>query len=93
MYRPNDYIHQLADYIKRNLVKGYTLDSLKYSLITQGYSKISVEKAIDITNKELADNAPIMKEKPEITYKIIKENSEPIIIQKKESFWKRLFGR
>ena len=36
----------IADYIKKNLKKGYTLDSLRFSLISQGYSKISVENAI-----------------------------------------------
>ena len=48
MYQPQDHIQQLADYIKKNLSKGYNLDSLRFSLISQGYSKISVEKAIEI---------------------------------------------
>ena len=87
MHQSKDYIQQLADYIKKNLTKGYTLDALKFSLITQGYSRISVEKAIEIVNQQLAKTAPIMKEKPQITYKII-EPKEPI----KKSFWKKIIN-
>ena len=81
MYRTEDYIQQLADHIKRNLGKGYTLDALRLSLINQGYSRISVEKAIELANQQLAASAPEMKEKPQISYKI-----EPEIPVKK-SFW------
>ena len=91
MYKHKDYIEQLADYIKKNLSKGYTLDSLKYSLMDQGYSRISVEKAIEIANKQLAEKIPPMKEKPQISYKVIKDE---IIAKKseKKSFWQKLFG-
>ncbi len=88
MYKAMDYIQQLADYLKRNLAKGYTLDSLKFSLISQGYSRISVEKAIELANKQLAEKAPEMKEKPQITYKVI-----PEVDIKKEGFFRRLFKR
>ena len=50
--------------------KGYTLDSLKISLRNQGYSRFTIEKAIVIANEKLAKEAPIMKEKPEITIKV-----------------------
>ncbi len=87
MYKPKDYVWQLADYIKKNLAKGYTLDALRFSLMSQGYSRISVEKAIELANKQLAELAPKMQEKPRISYKIV-EPKEPI----KKSFWKKLFG-
>ena len=67
-----DPVQQLADYFKKNLSKGYTPDSLKYSLMSQGYSKISVEKALSLANKQLASLAPKMREKPQITYRFIK---------------------
>ncbi len=75
-----NYIQQLADYIMKNLSKGYTIDALKFSLINQGYSKISVDKAIEIANKRLASKIPLMKEKPQITYKIIDEENKPVHI-------------
>jgi len=94
MYQPQDYIQQLADHIKINLKKGYTIIALKVSLINQGYSKISIEKAIELVNKQLADSAPEMKEKPQITYKIISDKNQPMTISTtpKNSFWKWLKG-
>tara|TARA_B100000315_G_C14128912_1_gene385955 strand:- start:10 stop:261 length:252 start_codon:yes stop_codon:yes gene_type:complete len=76
----------IADYIKKNLKKGYTLDSLRFSLISQGYSKISVENAIDLVNKQMAKEIPQIKERPEIIYKVVTETvkTEP------KSFWKKL---
>ncbi|MEK6872840.1 MAG: hypothetical protein AABW90_02410 [Nanoarchaeota archaeon] len=78
------FIEQIADHIKKNLKKGYTIDALRFSLISQGYTRISVEKAIELANKKLAEELPLMKEKPEITYKV-----EPVI-QEKKSFFKRI---
>lgn len=76
MYKPDDYVKQLADHIEKNILKGYTLDSLRVSLTSQGYSRISIEKAIAITNKKLASKIPKMKEKPQITRRIIYDNDK-----------------
>lgn len=65
------YIQQLANYVKKNLAKGYTLDSLRIALERQDYSKTAIERAIKLANEQLATKAPIMKEKPKITHKII----------------------
>lgn len=96
MYQPQSITHQLADHIKKNLNKGYTEDSLKYSLMNQGYSRITIERAIEIANKELAETAPIMKEKPQITLKIIdtENQNEEISIERieKKSIWQKIFG-
>ena len=85
--RSKDYIQQLANYIKKNLVKGYTLESLKISLLNQGYSRIAINNAVDLANSQLAAQAPSVREKPEITYKVIPENFE------KKGFFKRLFEK
>lgn len=79
----------LVEYFKKNLKKGYTIDSLKWALLGQGYSKTAVERAIEQMNKELARKAPVLKEKPIIKYEIIGENDKPIEIKK--SFWKKIF--
>lgn len=89
MYRPEDYTQQLADYFKRNLAKGYTLDSLKFSLMSQGYSRVSVEKAIEIANQQLAEKAPILKEKPQITYRTIPET---YLESEKKGFFKKVLS-
>jgi len=85
-----DYKRKIIDYLKKNLAKGYTPDSLKWALINQGYSRAIIEMALEQANKELAERAPILKEKPVIRYEIIDEYDNPITIKK--SWWKRLWG-
>tara|TARA_Y100000310_G_C20036645_1_gene514250 strand:- start:69 stop:377 length:309 start_codon:yes stop_codon:yes gene_type:complete len=76
----------VANYIIKNLKKGYTLDSLRFSLISQGYTKITVENAIDIANKKLAEQLPEVKERPEITYKVIAESEELANINQEDDY-------
>ena len=88
--RATDYIQQLADYIKKNLSKGYTLDSLKFALQNQGYSRSSIDRAIELANEQLAKLAPKMIEKPVIKIERIpveQEQEKP-----KKSWWRKLFG-
>jgi hypothetical protein len=85
-----EYIDKLKLYIKKNLKKGYTQDSLKWALINQGYTRSIVERAIDEVNKELSETAPVLKSKPIIKYEIIDEHNQPITIKK--PWWKRILG-
>ena len=79
----------LVEYIKKNLKKGYDINTLKFALISQGYSKVAVEKALIRATQELAEKAPLLKEKPVIKYEIIDEHDQPIRMRK--SFLKRFF--
>ena len=88
--RESARIQNLVNYFKKNISKGYTFESLQWALINQGYSKMVVEKAIEQTHQELAEKAPVLKEKPKIKYEIIDENDNPITIKK--SFWKKIMG-
>jgi phage tail protein X len=81
---------KVINYFKKNLKKGYTADSLKWALIRQGYVRTLVEHAIEQANKELAEDAPVLKEKPKIKYEIIDEYDKPVEIKK--SWWQRLLG-
>jgi hypothetical protein len=83
-------IPQLSDYIIRNLKKGYTLDSLRFSLISQGYSRISIEKAIEMANKRMANEIPKIREKPEITYNTVPE-TDYSLLNKIKNFFSNLF--
>jgi SOS response regulatory protein OraA/RecX len=85
---------QLADHIKRNLAKGYTIESLKYSLLQQGYSRTSIEKSIEIANKQMAQEAPKMVEKPVIKFQTIddSEMAQKVASQEEGGFFKKLFG-
>lgn len=80
---------KVKDYIKKNLKKGYTEDSLKWALIGQGYTRSIVERCIDQLNMELAEKAPVLKSKPIIKYQIIDEYDQPITIKK--PWWKKVF--
>ena len=86
MGKKGDYILELSEYIKKNLKKGYTKESLKWALIQQGYSKLEVEKAIQSVDKSLASEAPVLNTKP-----VIKHEITPILEEKKP-FWKRVLG-
>ena len=86
------YIQQLASYIKKNLAKGYTLDSLKIAREQQDYSRAAIERAIKLANEQLASSAPIMVEKPVIKYEVVPVSE---IIEKenpKKKFIKKFFG-
>ena len=82
--RENDYLRQLVNYFKKNLAKGYTIDSLKFALKNQGHSMVAINQAIGFTQKELAENAPKLQplERPKVE-----------ITEGKKGFWARLFGR
>jgi len=79
----------LTDYLKKNLKKGYTEDSLKWALIRQGYSRTAVEKSMEQVHRELAAEAPVIKEKPMITREIV-DDETPITPSK--PWYKRMFG-
>tara|TARA_Y100000034_G_scaffold123040_1_gene169297 strand:+ start:4603 stop:4875 length:273 start_codon:yes stop_codon:yes gene_type:complete len=88
--RESDYRTKLIDYLKKNLKKNYTEESLKWALINQGYSRTDVMGSIEQANKELAEEVPVLKEKPVIKHQIIDEYDNPILIKK--PFWKRILG-
>lgn len=90
MFKRKNYMQELEDYIKKNLKKGYTKESLRWALVNQGYSKLEVEKAIKRTDESLANQAPILKTKPIIKHEIIGPQDLARKVEKK-SLWRRLF--
>ena len=89
MTKKVDYISQISDYIKKNLKKGYTQESLKWALVGQGHSKMEVEKALKNVTEELAREAPVLKTQPEIKLEVV-ESGETFVDEK--PFWKRMLG-
>jgi len=87
--REAEYKRKIVDYLKRNLKKGYTLESLKWALVDQGYSRTLIDIAIKEANLELSKEVPVLKEKPMITHEIVSDEG---ISEVKKSWWKRLFG-
>ncbi len=84
------YVRRLSEYFQKNIKKGYTADSLKWALINQGYPKVSVEKAIELANQEMAKDAPLLKEKPVISHEVIDEEGNASEVKK--SWWKKILG-
>ena len=92
---------KLIERIKQNLLKGYKEDSLRWALINQGYSRITVDRDIKRALKEIEDENKSAEqkkeksEKPKITYQLYDENNR--IVYGKTSggkkFWKKLFGK
>jgi len=94
MFREKTYIEELIDYIKINLKKGYTKESLKWALIEQGNSKREIERAFKKLDQDLAERAPILKTKPEITRELFDHADQPINIEpERQSFFGRILGR
>ena len=92
MFKQKTLSDDLTEYIKKNLKKGYTLDSLKVALTNQDYSKIEIEKAVKRAQNELSQEAPVLKTKPQIEHKVIEPKNAKIVPIEKKSFWKKLFG-
>jgi hypothetical protein len=84
----NFYRRKLIEYIKRNLKKGYPLETLRVALINQNYSRPTIDEAIKESVKEMALEAPVLKEKPKIEHEIIMDE----IPYKKESFFRRILN-
>ena len=88
--RETDYIHQIAGYIRKNLLKGYTIDSLKFSLQDQGYGRSEILRAIKIANDDLSKQVPKLVEKPVIKVERVPVKEEHVEIK---SFFKRFLGK
>ena len=85
----SDFRLKLLEYFKKNLKKNYSSETLKWSLIKQGYSRTEVQAALEQATKELAEESSALKEKPRISYEILDEHNKPIFI--KRPWWKRIF--
>lgn len=87
MAKDTDYLYHLVNYIRKNLKKGYTKDSLMIALTTQGYTRISIENAFKIVEDEMAKKAPKLETRPKITREII-----PLDKSERKSLFRRFFG-
>jgi hypothetical protein len=94
--RDEDYIKETIDYFKKNMGKGYDIESLKWSLINQGKSRVVVDKAVEMIKKEQAQQNEIraMQSKPSQSQIIqtLDEGPEMPEQPKKKGFFSRIFG-
>jgi len=89
----SESFRRISEYLKKNIAKGYTIDSLKWALINQGYPRMMVEMSIQQANKELAAKAPILKDKPVIKYEVIDEEGKSVDVKRGglKGFFRRIF--
>lgn len=85
--RDGDTIAPIVDYIEKNLKKGYSMDSLRWALINQKYSKIEIEKAVKI----IEARTPKKEEPKMVPVQEVKQ--EEIVMPKQKGFFARLFGK
>ena len=74
---------KILEYLQTNLAKGYSLDSLKWSLIKQGHSRTDVDFGLEQV-KELTKPAPVV-EKPAV---VLDVNDSDQRFEEKKSWWK-----
>ncbi len=84
----NNYKAKLTEYFRRNLKKGYPVDTLRIALVKQGYARATIDESAKEAIRKMAEEAPVIKEKPQIEHEVITE--EPVV--EKKSWWRRLFG-
>ena len=83
------YRKMVLEYLKKNLEKGYTEDSLKWALVKQGYSRTEVSRAIIKAKEELSqkkDDRNSGKERPIIKYELFDSENKPIKIETRKPF-------
>lgn len=86
--REIDQVKSLINYLQRNLRKGYKLDDLKWSLIGQGHSRVSVDKAIEFVREIEEAKKKEIPEKIEIIRPVdIPVKEEKTFLQKLKSFF------
>lgn len=77
---------KLVEYFRKNLEKGYDLDTLKWALIKQGNSRVDVAYAIEQIRDEFSKrNLVKEKEKP-----VLEDNYEEqtFFVPEKKPWWK-----
>jgi len=84
----NTYRQKLTEYLKKNLKKGYPVETLRIALINQGYSRQIIDEALKEVLNKMAAEAPVIHEKPEIEHEVIVE--EQAVSPVKKSLWKKL---
>ena len=96
-YRPRgtNKINELARHINKNLAKGYSVETLRWALVSEVYSRFEISKALEIIEQERKEEQERQKEmeKPKITYDNFEENGHLYkTIDYQKPWWKRLFG-
>jgi hypothetical protein len=80
---------KVIEYLKKNIKKGYPIETLRIALINQNYSRTLIDEAIKEVVNQMAKEVPIIKDKPLIEHEIIIEDNKEKVIKEK-GFFSRL---
>lgn len=69
---------RIERYLRNNLEKGYSEDSLKWALIKQGNSRSEVLRALAKVKKEMSEKKTKDKEKPLIKHEFYDQDNNPV---------------
>lgn len=87
--KDTDYRKRLYDYLRKNMAKGYDPESLKWALVSQGYSRNDIDKAINDIKGEIEASKRASEEKPIVKYEVFDANNQQVYPQK--PWWKKIF--
>ncbi len=90
--RSVDQTKPLIEYLEKNIQKGYKLEDLKWALISQGYSRTAVQKAVDYLQKNKKPEEPakpvrVEALKHEVHYEAIEMPEDQSLWQKFKGFF------
>ena len=77
---------KLVEYFRKNLEKGYDLETLKWALIKQGHSRVDVSYAIEQVKDEFTKRNIVKEKEPVLEDSYGEEQS--YFIPEKKSWWK-----
>jgi len=92
MQPTNNQTQKIVEYLRKNMKKGYKLDGLYYALMKQGYSRTSINHALEIIKKQRVQEKR-EPEKPKITYESYENIGTKEPEKPKKSFFKKLFRK
>jgi len=92
--RELDRVQGIAEYVKKNIHKGYTIESLKWALINQGHSKVEIDKAISLATEQLEKESRKQQEQEQLRRQQFTEiMHEAPAEEEKKGFFKKIFNR
>jgi hypothetical protein len=77
---------KVIEYLKKNIKKGYPIETLRIALINQNYSRALIDEAIKEVVNQMAKEVPVIKDKPVIEHEIIIEDNNKRVIKQKRFF-------
>jgi hypothetical protein len=83
---------KVIEYLRKNLKKGYPIETLRIALINQNYSRPLIDEAIKEVLNQMAKEVPVINEKPRIEHEIIIEENNKEKSIKEKGFFSRLIN-